>query len=189
MTNVEKLAELLAQLAYREGDFQLSSGRKSDFYLDAKQVTYHPDGVQCVGRAVLDLIETHNIEAVGGLTMGADAIVTSVVWASIERARPIPGFVVRKEPKAHGLNKGLEGIAPKGKRVAIVDDVITTGDSVIKAVKVAQDMGAEVALVVALVDREEGGRENIEQLGVPFLSVCTVSEIRQITRQGAGAAA
>jgi orotate phosphoribosyltransferase len=178
VTQRERLAALLARHAYKEGDFLLSSGSHSDFYLDAKQVTYSPDGVELVGSAVLELIRPLDAQAVGGLTMGADAIVTSVVWASLRTNNPIPGFVVRKEPKEHGLQKWIEGVSPDGLRVAIVDDVITSGKSVLKAVSAAKDAGATVVAVLGLIDRQQGGRESIERAGVEFRAVCTIADIR-----------
>lgn len=189
MTTTSKLADLLARYSYREGDFVLSSGRTSSFYLDAKQVTYRPDGALEVGRAVLDLIRPFGVEAVGGLTMGADAIVASVVLASARTSEPIPGFVVRKEPKEHGLQKWIEGVSPKGRRVAIVDDVITSGRSVLRAVEHAQQGGAEIAVVIGLVDREEDGAEAIARQGYEFRAVCTLSAIRsafEATLTGSG---
>jgi len=186
MSHRERLIGLLAQKSYREGDFALSSGVRSDFYLDAKLVTYHPDGVRLVGHAILDALEGFSVEAVGGLTMGADAIVASTVWAALESGRKIPGFVVRKEPKKHGLQKWIEGVSPQGLRVAIVDDVITSGKSVLKAVEAAREAGAEVVVVVGLVDREEGGARAIQDHGVAFRSVCTIAEIRAAAKEELG---
>jgi orotate phosphoribosyltransferase len=174
----EQLIRLLRDKAYREGDFVLSSGQHADFYIDAKQVTYDPEGATLVGRAVCQLLLDHGVEAVGGLTLGADSIATAVAIASYATATPIPAFVVRKEAKQHGLQKWIEGPDPSGRRVAIVDDVITTGGSVIQAIRRVQEIGCEVIVVVALVDREQGGRERIEELGCRFLSICTISDLR-----------
>ncbi len=183
----QQLVDLLARLSYREGNFPLSSGAVSSFYLDAKQVTYSPEGVVLVGRAILDLIMPFNVEAIGGLTMGADAIVTSTVRASVGSHTPIPGFVVRKAPKPHGLQKQIEGVSPKDRRVAIVDDVITSGSSVLRAVEQARAAHADVALVVCLVDREEGGRSAVEAEGLAFKSICTLTQVRNaFERMGSG---
>ena len=179
MTHRDSIAGLLARFAYQEGAFQLSSGKPTTFYLDAKQVTYRPEGASLVGPAVLDLVRQYDVGAVGGLTMGADAIVASVVLASVQTC-PIPGFVVRKEAKKHGLAKRIEGVDPRNLRVAIVDDVITSGNSILQAVECAKDVGAIVVVVVALVDRQEGGAEQIQKAtGVPFHSVCTLADVRQ----------
>jgi orotate phosphoribosyltransferase len=180
VTHRDRIAELLALYAYREGDFVLSSGRASKFYLDAKQVTYRPEGMSLVGHAVLDLLSSHRIQAIGGLTLGADAIVGSTVMASGVQGRPVPGFVVRKSPKTHGLSKWIEGPSPAHQRVAIVDDVVTTGKSVLDAVTRAKDAGAIVVAVVALVDRQEGGAQKIEdETGLPFLTVCSLDDVRE----------
>jgi orotate phosphoribosyltransferase len=184
-TQREKLVELLARRAYSEGNFELSSGVRTNIYLDAKQVTYSPEGVEAVGNAVLAFLRQANADAVGGLTMGADAIVASTVWASLINGRPVPGFVVRKEPKPHGLQKWIEGVSPQGRRVAIVDDVITSGKSVLQAVQRAQEEGAEVVVVIGLIDREEGGAQAIEaQTGIPFHAVCTLAEIQAVAELG-----
>lgn len=173
------LVHLLASRAYREGEFTLSSGRKSSFYLDAKQVTYDPEGIRLVGAAVHTLIAPFRVQAVGGLTMGADAIVASVVFVSAERGAPIPGFIVRKEAKQHGLQKRIEGIFPPGARVAVVEDVLTSGASALRAVDAVREAGGDVAVVVALVDRQEGGAATIEREGIPFRAVTTLAEIRE----------
>lgn len=172
------LARLLRRLAYKEGSFTLRSGRTSDFYLDAKQVTYHPDGVELVGRSVLEEIKEFDVEGVGGLTMGAEAIVTSTIWASIGSDSPLFGFSVRKEPKRHGLGEWIEGRSPDKKRVAIVDDVITTGASVLTAVDRAREKGAIVEVIVGLVDRQEGGRAAFEKAKIPFRALVTLEQIR-----------
>lgn len=182
MPNNDRLVALLLEKAYREGEFRLSSGAVSDFYLDAKQVTYDPDGIAEVGRLMMELVREFDIQSVGGLTMGCDAIVAGTVFASGLAGRPIPGFVVRKEAKGHGLGKQVEGVSPRGKRVAIVDDVITSGGSVLKAVEAAKADGAEVVLVVGLVDREQGGAAAIRAAGVEFRSLATISQIRALAR-------
>ena len=179
MPSDPQLIDLLLEKAYREGDFQLSSGARSDFYLDAKQITYDPDGMELVGEQMRQLVAEFGIEAVGGLTMGADAIVATTVFACKQSGSKVHGFVVRKEAKQHGLEKLVEGVHPKGKRVVIVDDVITSGASVLKAVQAARAAGAEVVLVVGLVDREQGGADRIRSDGVQFRALATISEIRE----------
>ena len=176
------LVALLLRDSYREGSFTLSSGAVSDFYLDAKQVTYGAEGMALVGDAMMKLVVKYNLESVGGLTMGADAIVAATVFASANSGRHITGFVVRKEPKQYGLSKTIEGVNPNGKRVAIVDDVITSGTSALKAVNDARKAGAIVELVVGLVDREQGGAEAIAAAGVNFVSLVSISQIRAAAR-------
>lgn len=186
---IEKLVELLAVRSYREGDVQLASGRRSSAYIDAKQVTYDPEGFALAGRAVYEIIAGYGVAGVGGLTMGADAIVCATLSAAAAAGDRIPGFIVRKEPKKHGLQKWIEGIQPPpGSRVAIVEDVVTSGGSALKAVAVAREAGLEVAVVVPLVDREEGGREAVEAEGLVFRPVCTMSQVREAARRLAGAA-
>ena len=185
MTTAAALAALLARHSYREGDFTLSSGARSTFYLDAKQVTYHPDGVAVVGDAVLQAIAGLGVQAVGGLTMGADAIIVSTVWASVRAGAPLPGFVVRKEAKGHGTQQWIEGIHPKGMTVAIVDDVITSGASALKAVDRVEADGAKAVVIVGLVDRLQGGREAIEGRGLQYRAACTIDDVRAAFRNGA----
>ena len=182
MPNNTQLVALLLEKSYKEGDFLLSSGARSDFYLDAKQVTYDPDGMVLVGEMMMQLVEDFDIEAVGGLTMGADAIVASTVFASARTSKRVSGFVARKEPKQYGLEKHVEGVSPQGKRVAIVDDVITSGQSALKAVQAARAAGAHVVLVVGLVDREQGGADAIVSSGMAFRALASISEIRQAAR-------
>lgn len=176
------LVALFSRLSYREGDFTLSSGAKSAFYLDAKQVTYHPNGVALVGDAVLDAIAGLDVQAVGGLTLGADAIVASAVWASVRRGTPLPGFIVRKESKGHGTQQYIEGVHPRGLRVAIVEDVVTSGASALTAVERVAAGGATPVVVVGLVDRLQGGREAIEARGLQFRAACTIDEVRAAYR-------
>ena len=174
------LVRLLARHAYQEGDFVLASGKSASFYLDAKQVTYKSDGARLVGDAVLDLIQPYHVTAVGGMTLGADAIVASTVVAGDLRGAPLDGFIVRKEAKGHGLGKYLEGVSPEGRRVAVVEDVVTTGGSALRAVERIREVGAEVVVAVTLVDREQGGAEAFAEAGIPLHAVTTISQIREV---------
>lgn len=182
MTTIHGKAEivrLLAQFAYREEPTRLSSGKRSDYYLDAKVVSYTPEGAALIGAAVWSLIKNERVDAVGGLTLGADAIVVSTTLAARTEGVSLPGFIVRKEPKKHGLKKRIEGaVPPEGSRVAIVDDVVTLGGSVLDAVDAARDAKLTVVVVVPLVDREEGARQAIEDAGLTFRPICTASEVR-----------
>ncbi len=184
MSSHDQLAALLARLSYREGDFTLASGAKSTFYLDAKQVTYHPDGVEFVGNAVLQLAREFGAQAVGGPTLGADAIVSNAVYASALAGHPLPGFIVRKEAKQHGLGKWVEGVDPRGKKVVIVEDVTTSGGSLLKAVEHVREAGAEIVVATAVVDREQGGAAAIEAAGIPFRPLCTISQVRAAFQGG-----
>ncbi len=175
----ETLVRLLATHAYQEGHFELASGRTASFYLDAKQVTYRAEAAALVGKAVMDLIRPYAVQAVGGMTLGADAIVASTVIASGDTDSPVDGFIVRKNPKGHGLQQSIEGVSPAGRRVAMVEDVVTTGGSALKAARIVQDAGAEVVVAVTLIDREQGGTEAFAQAGIPLLAVTTISQIRE----------
>ena len=182
-TTTDQLAALFATYSYREGDFTLSSGAKSTFYLDAKQVTYRPEGVALVGQAVLEAARGFNVEGVGGMTMGADAIVLSAVWASQVARAPLTGFIVRKEAKGHGTQQFIEGVHPKGQVVAIVDDVITSGGSALKAAERVEAAGAKVAVIIGLVDRLQGGGGAIEARGIAFRAACTIEDVRAAFRK------
>jgi orotate phosphoribosyltransferase len=183
----------LARLSFRLGDFTLSSGAKSDYYIDCRTTTLHADGGRLTGHAILELLEEYGIEvdAVGGLTMGADPIVSNVATASVWRAVDssmgksemplIHGFLVRKAEKAHGMGRKIEGFCREGARVVIVDDVCTTGASTINAIEAAREAGMVVAAVVCLVERREaGGRPAVEDAaeGAPFFALFTADDVR-----------
>jgi orotate phosphoribosyltransferase len=178
-----QLIDLLADVAYTEGDVGLASGARSDFYLDCKRLSYRPDGAKLIGEVVWEAIRNENVSAVGGLTLGADMIVASTLFAADRGGVELPGFIVRKEPKKHGLQKWIEGHVPdKGSRVAIVDDVVTSGGSVMDAVREATKVGLVIAVVVPLVDRLAGAREMIEGAGLKFRPICTATEVRDAFR-------
>jgi orotate phosphoribosyltransferase len=148
----EELLKLLKQqAAYKFGDFTLSSGKKSDFYVDCRKVTLHPEGARLIAKIVLEKIKGLKIDAIGGLTLGADPIVSSVVALSC-----LPGFIVRKKAKEHGTKQRIEGILRSGWNVVIVEDVATTGGSALEAIEAAEAAGAKAVKVIAVVDREEG---------------------------------
>ena len=167
----QSMVELLSILKTRswleqDQEFTLASGRRSRYYIDSKMTTLIPEGARLVGEAVYAALQDDNIEAVGGLAHAAIPMVTAVVMASSTKARPIPGFYVREEAKEHGTQKIIEGFRLEpGTRVAIIDDVLTTGGSILKAIERAQDSGAIVVKVIVLVDRREGGAENLRNKG------------------------
>jgi orotate phosphoribosyltransferase len=214
--NKTALLNLIATHSFKLGDFTLASGQKSDYYIDCRITTLHAEGGRLSGLVLHDLIQNHlqqhlpnreKIEAVGGLTMGADPLVSNTASASAwaladyneiaelsdaleldpdERSDegPAPtllhGFLVRKAEKTHGTGRRIEGFLKLGAHVVIVDDVCTTGGSTITAIEATREAGMNVAGVLCLVDREQGGRANIEATipGVPFLSVFTASHVR-----------
>jgi orotate phosphoribosyltransferase len=155
----------------------LTSGRTSTYYIDAKMTTLDPEGANLVGKLILDLLAPFEIDAVGGYTLGADPIVSVVAALSAGTERPLPAFIVRKEPKKHGERKMIEGPFQKGWKVAVVDDVVTTAGSTLKACKAVEDEGGEVAVALTVVDRLEGGRENLEDQGYSFLALVTRDEL------------
>jgi orotate phosphoribosyltransferase len=188
-THAQQLLSLLARLSFRLGEFKLSSGGTSDYYVDCRTTTLHAEGGRLTGHAILELLEAHEIvaEAVGGLTLGADPIVSNVATASAWRQLNKPGtpllhgFLVRKAEKAHGTGRRIEGFNQAGARVVIVDDVCTTGASTIHAIEAAHEAGMIVAAVVCIVEREDAnGRPAVEAAaqGAPFLSLFTAKNVR-----------
>jgi orotate phosphoribosyltransferase len=197
-THRQSLLTLLARTSFKLGEFKLSSGGTSDYYIDCRTTTLHAEGGRLAGLAILDLIHHHRLKpaAVGGLTMGADPIVSNVASASAWHAQRVPaaplihGFLVRKAEKAHGTGRRIEGFFEQGAPVVIVDDVCTTGNSTIAAIEAAQEAGMHVVAAICLVERQEAqGRPNVEAalaaaLGpdaagdAPFLSLFTANDIR-----------
>jgi len=180
MSERERLKKIIIELSYEKRNVVLASGRASDFYFDGKQTTLHPEGGYLTGKLFFESIkDVEGVEGVGGLTLGADPIATATSMVSFLEGKPIPGFIIRKEPKGHGTGAWLEGrknLKP-GARVVIVEDVVTSGGSSIKAIKRAEEEGLVVLGVVTLVDREEGGRENIEKEGYWMKSIFTKAQI------------
>lgn len=179
----EQLLNLLAANSFRLGDFTLSSGIKSDYYIDCRTTTLHARGAELTGRVFLDLFraKSWSPEAVGGLTMGADPIVVAVAVISAQAGSPVHGFLVRKAEKAHGMGRRIEGFQQKGASVVIVDDVCTTGSSTIQAIEAAREFGFKIAGVACLVEREEaGGRPAVEKAAAPapFISVFTANDVK-----------
>lgn len=176
------LADVLRTYSVRRGgEFKLASGRVSDVYCDARVTTCRAEAIGPIGRLFLDLMQRRgwSAQAVGGMTLGADPIVIAVARESVDQGRPINAFLVRKEPKGHGLKKQIEGLSEDPPLdVIIVDDVCTTGDSTIKAINASREAGLNVLGAICLVDREEGAREAIEgALGCPFDRVFTIKEL------------
>lgn len=179
----EQLLQLLAEKSFRLGNFTLSSGGTSDYYIDCRLTTLDAHGARLTGEAVCQEIEKQNwpAEAIGGLTMGADPIVVATSVISAQQGKPINGFLVRKAEKTHGTGQRIEGFREKSARVAIVDDVCTTGASTIQAIEAAREYGFEVVGVLCLVEREEaGGRANVEKAAAPapFIALFTANDVR-----------
>jgi len=172
-----KLLNLLKKLSLEYGEFRLSSGKTSSYYLDGKKVTLHPEASYYIAKIILDIIKDDQAGAIGGLTMGADPMVGAITLLSYIEKQPIPTFIVRKEPKKHGKQKLIEGILENGWKVVIVDDVITTGGSTLKAIRAVEEVGCEVVNVVCLVDRKEGGSDKIRKEGYKFSPIFTIEEL------------
>lgn len=180
MTDREKLKQIILELSYEKRLVTLASGRQSDFYFDGKQTTLHAEGGWLTGKLFYESIkDLPDVQAVGGITLGADPIATATSIAALQDGRPLHAFIIRKEPKGHGTGQWLEGRKnlPPGTKVVIVEDVVTTGGSSLKAVNRAKEEGLDVLGIVALVDREEGGRENIEAEGYWLRTIFTKSQL------------
>jgi len=179
----QRLLELLATRSAQRGRFTLSSGRTSDLYIDARLTTMSPEGLSLIGPLAREALRAAawgaDVRAVGGLTLGADPVSYAVAYASALAGDdpPIRAFTVRKEAKAHGTGRLIEGPFRAGDRVAVIEDVITTGSSALRAVDAIAAAGGEVAGVLAVVDREEGGREAIEARGLPVLALARAHDV------------
>jgi len=190
----EQLLGILRTKSVCRGQFTLASGAQSDLYIDAKQTTHDPAGAILVGRVGWEVVKRAakdlevRVDAVGGLTMGADPIALSIAITALQEnpSSKVQTFVVRKSPKAHGRQKLIEGNFSTGNSVAIVEDVLTTGGSTLQAIDAVESAGGKVAFVVALVDREEGGRENIEKRGYRVLPIFTRADL---VRENSGTSA
>lgn len=174
----QQLLDLFCEVAYREGDFVLSSGQHSSYYINGKQVTLHAQGGAAVGRLLLPLLPS-DTEAVAGLTLGADPMVTAVSVVAAYEGRAIAALIVRKEPKDHGTQVYIEGpTLPPGSPVVVLEDVVTTGQSALKAVERLHQAGYQVNRVIALVDRHQGGAELYQQAGLEFQAVFSIQDIQ-----------
>ena len=177
-----KLLKMLAEKSFRLGNFKLSSGGTSDYYIDCRLTTLDAAGAVATGEAIVEEIRERGwkADAIGGLTMGADPIVVATSVISSQQGSPINGFLVRKAEKTHGTGQRIEGFREKGAQVVIVDDVCTTGASTVQAIEAAREYGFEVTGVLCLVERQEaGGRNNVEQAAAPapFVALFTANDV------------
>ena len=181
MNNREKLKKILLEKSYRKGTFTLSSGKTSDFYIDGKQTTLSAEGAYLCGKLLFDLIheQEDTIHAVGGMTLGADPLVTATSIVSHLENEPIPAFIVRKEAKGHGTQNYIEGQKniPEGAWVALLEDVVTTGGTLLKVIERVEDQGYKVGVVITIVDRQEGGAETLADAGYKLESIFTREEL------------
>jgi len=177
----QRLKELLLEKSYREGKIKLTSGKESDFYIDGKQTTLDAEGAYLCGMLLYELICSSEVKigAVGGMTLGADPLVTAVSIVSYLEGESMPAFIVRKEPKSHGTENYIEGKnnLPEGARVALLEDVVTTGGTLLQVIERVESQGFEVGLVATVVDRQEGGSEALAAQGYKLLSVFNREEL------------
>lgn len=175
----ERLAELLRDRSVKRGDFVLASGARSSVYVDCRTTTTHAEGQFLIGQTGWELLKSSGLhpDAVGGLTMGADPFASAIAYTSWLAGEPVNAFSVRKQPKDHGTGRRIEGCFEEGLRVLVLEDVITSGGSALEACSAVEGQGGEVIGVMALLDREAGGRERIEEAGYRVLSLFRISEL------------
>jgi orotate phosphoribosyltransferase len=173
----DQLRQMLLDRSMRFGEFVLSSGATSNYYIDVRKTSLHPAGLKMIARLFWEQLEQDDITAVGGLTLGADPLVAGVMWWSHEAGKPVEGFLVRKVAKDHGLRGQVEGNLAGHKRVVILDDVITSGESALIAAEAAESYRASVARVVTVVDREQGASQTFQQKGYPFTALFSIGEL------------
>jgi orotate phosphoribosyltransferase len=176
----ERLGEIILERSFKYSDnppFTLASGRQSNYYFNCKPTTLDPEGMNLIGEIIFDMIKDAEVSAAGGLTLGADPIADALAVISFQKGKPVKAFIVRKDVKDHGTKSAIEGSVGSGERVVIIDDVITTGGSTITAIGHARKAGLIIDRVITLIDREEGGRENILEHVDCVQSVLTRTEI------------
>ena len=178
----DQLRDLIVDLAVVHGEVTLASGKTAQYYVDLRRVTLHHRAAPLIGHVMLDLLEeaghgTAEVDAVGGLTLGADPVATALLHAAASRGQDLDAFVVRKEGKAHGMQRRIEGPDVAGRRVVAVEDTSTTGGSVMTAVDALREAGADVVAVAVIVARDTGARERIEAEGLPYLSIFGLGDL------------
>ena len=176
MADKEQLLEILKEKSLMRGDFILASGKKSTYYIDGKKTTFDPEGAYLTGHLLLDEIiklDTQ-VDAVGGMSIGADPIVTAIGLAARERGIPLRIFITRKKAKDHGTQRTIEGNFQSGDNVVMVEDVMTTGGSTLQAVDIVREAGGNVLAALVIVDREQGGEENLADVGIRLTSLFSI---------------
>ncbi|MCO6046497.1 orotate phosphoribosyltransferase [Aeoliella sp. ICT_H6.2] len=176
MYDREKLKELIRQHALKFGEFTLASGKKASYYLDCRQVTLRAEALPTIAAGMLQLMKQNPPELVGGMVIGADPITAAIVTLAGLQDKPLRGIMVRKEPKGHGTKKFVEGPYNEGERIVIVEDVVTTGGSSLKAIEYCEAVGLKVERVLAIVDRLEGGKEAFAEKGYKLDTLFTVED-------------
>jgi orotate phosphoribosyltransferase len=180
---LNELTRLVRKLSYREGDFTLASGKKSKFYVDLKASTLHPEGAYLIGECAYALLHLEKIAVggVGGLTLGADPIATAVSLAARTHGEIWPAYIVRKEPKDHGTARYIEGTEnlKPGASLIVLEDVVTTGGSSLKAIERLREAGYKPLAVLTVVDREQGGAEIFAKTGVKYFALTTLAKVQE----------
>ncbi|NQT87507.1 orotate phosphoribosyltransferase [bacterium] len=173
----ERLKQIVLDEGVKIGKVRLASGAIADYYIDCRSVTTHPEGAYRIAEIILDMIADDDVDALGGPTLGADPIVGAVCYASHCRNRPLPGFIVRKEAKGHGMQKMIEGHMPEGAKVVVVEDVLTSGGSVLKAVRAIEEAGGTVVRIVGIVDRQAGASTLFRKAGYELSTIFTKDDL------------
>ena len=180
----DRLRRMLLERSMRFGEFVLSSGATSNYYIDVRKTSLHPEGLKLISRMFWEILEAENVTAVGGLTLGADPLVAGLMLESAAAGKPLEGFLVRRTTKDHGLRGQVEGNLAGHKRVAILDDVITSGESALIAAEAAESYKTEVVRVVAVVDRGQGAAAAFQQRKYPFTTLFSIEELLPAERGG-----
>jgi orotate phosphoribosyltransferase len=176
MLHRARLIELFRRRALKFGEFTLASGKKAGYYLDGKQITLHSEGLRLVSEGLLELLAGTDFQAIGGMSIGADPIIGGMLAAAGTTGRDLVGFLVRKDAKGHGTQRYIEGPVQPGMKVVVVDDVVTTGGSSLRAIDRIQEFGCEVVQVAAIIDRMEGGAANFAARGLSLKSLLTIQD-------------
>lgn len=182
-TERDRLRQMLLERSMRFGEFVLSSGATSNYYVDVRKTSLHPEGLRLISKLFWEQLERDNVTAVGGLTLGADPLVAGLMLYAAEQGKSLEGFLVRRASKDHGTRGLVEGNLAGHKRVAILDDVITSGESALIAAEAAETYKAKVARVVAVVDRAQGATQVFQQKGLPFTSLFSIADLLPVERE------
>lgn len=181
----KRLAQILVERSYMEGDFTLASGKKSDYYFDCRQTSLHPEGAWLIGSLFNEMLKDLPVKAVAGMTMGADPLISSTSVVSHLNGRALSGLIVRKAVKGHGTGRYIEGLAnvEKGDMVAMLEDVVSTGGSVLQACERVRDAGLGIVAICCVLDRGEGGRETLQEAGYEVRAIFTRPELVALARE------
>ncbi|MBC7333543.1 MAG: orotate phosphoribosyltransferase [Actinobacteria bacterium] len=173
----DKLLSLIKKNALRFGDFVLASGARSNYYIDARMITLDAEGSYLVAKLILKMLENVEVDSIGGLSIGADPIVSAVSTLSFIEGKPLRGFIVRKEPKKHGTQKWIEGPLRNGDKVAIVDDVVTTGGSILKAIEKVKEYDCKIVKIISIVDRNSGLENKLKDQGYTYEPIFCLKDL------------